>query len=125
SLSMERPLFKPAIKPVITSIELLAGDEDIDPATLFDQVVVDKLRLTRHIRHALQTRAQITLSELLAMQPLEQGLAELVTYLQLGSETFATVVDEDTLEPVRWQTMAEDGTALTRTARLPRLVFTR
>jgi hypothetical protein len=125
ALSMERPLFKPATKPMITSLELLAGDEDIDPATLFDQVVVDKLRLTRHIRHTLQNRAQITLSELVAMQPLGQGLAELVAYLQLGSETFATVVDEDTLEPVRWQVVADDGATLTRTARLPRLIFTR
>jgi hypothetical protein len=125
ALSMERPLFKPAIKPVITSLELLAGEEDIDPATLFDQIVVDKLRLTRHIRHALQTRAQITLSELVAMQPLEQGLAELVAYLQLGSETFATVVNEGILEPVGWQVVAKDGGMLTRTARLPRLIFAR
>lgn len=125
ALSMERPLFKPASKPVIASVELLAGDEDIDPATLYDQVVVDKLRLTRHIRHTLQTCTQITLTELVAMQPLEQGLAELVAYLQLGSETFATVVDEDTLEVVRWQVIADDGCALTRSARLPRLIFTR
>ena len=125
ALSMERPLFKPASKPMIASIELLAGDEDIDPATLFDQVVVDKLRLTRHIRHTLQNRTQTTLAELIEMQPLEQGLAELVAYLQLGSETFATVVDEDTLEPVRWQAIADDGSALTRSARLPRLIFTR
>ena len=125
ALSMERPLFKPASKPVIASLELLAGDEDIDPATLFDQVVVDKLRLTRHIRHTLQTCAQITLTELVATQPLEQGLAELVAYLQLASETFATVVDEDTLEVVRWQVIGDDGCALTRSARLPRLIFTR
>ena len=125
ALSMERPMFKPAIKPAIASLELLAGDENIDPATLFDQIVVDKLRLTRHIRHTLQSRAQITLTELVAMQPLEHGLAELVAYLQLGSETFATVVDEDTLEPVRWQVIADDGSTLTRSARLPRLIFTR
>jgi hypothetical protein len=43
------------------------------PSALFDQVVVDKARLTRHIRHALQDRAQITLSELVASQPLQQG----------------------------------------------------
>lgn len=124
-LSMERPLYKPAIKAVIANLELLAGDEDIDAATLFDQIVVDKLRLVRHIRLALQSRTQITLSELVATQPLEQGLAELVAYLQLGSDTFATVVDEDTLEPVRWQVVARDGSALTRRAHLPRLIFTR
>ena len=124
-LAMERPLFTPAIKPMIADLALQAGDEDIDPAALFEQVVVDKAWLTRHIRHTLQDRVQITLSELVASQPLQQGLAELVAYLQLGSETFSTVVDEDTVESIRWQTVATDGQAITRTARLPRVIFMR
>ena len=124
-LAMERPLFTPAIKPVITDLALQAGDEDIDPAALFEQVVVDKARLTHHIRHALQDRAQITLRELITSQPLAHGLAELVAYLQLGSEIFSTVVDEDTPEPIRWQRMATDGQAITRSARLPRVIFMR
>ena len=124
-LAMERPLFTPAIKPLIADLALQAGDQDIDPSALFDQVVVDKARLTHHIRHALQDRAQITLSELVINHPLQHGLAELVAYLQLGSETFSTVADENTPEPIRWQTVAADGQAITRCARLPRVIFTR
>lgn len=124
-LTMERPLFSPTVKPVIANLTLQAGDEDIDPSVLFDQVVVDKARLAHHIRHALQDKAQITLSELVTTQPLQQGLAELVAYLQLGSETFGTVVDEDTLESIRWQAAARDGRELTRSARLPRVIFIR
>ncbi|WP_039912997.1 DUF3375 domain-containing protein [Cellvibrio mixtus] len=124
-LAMERPLFTPTIKPIIANIALQVGDEDIDPSALFDQVVVDKARLTRHIRHALQDKAQITLSELVVSQPLQQGLAELVVYLQLGSETFTTVVDESTNEPIQWQALAIDGVIFTRSAQLPRIIFTR
>lgn len=124
-LAMERPMFSPSIKPVIASLSLQAGDEDIDPSALFDQVVLDKARLTRHIRHALQDKAQITLSELVSTQPLQQGLAELVAYLQLGSETFTTVVNEETQELIRWQAVAPDGSDLTRSARLPRVIFMR
>jgi hypothetical protein len=124
-LAMERPLFTQAIKPVIAVLALQTGDEDIDPSALFDQVVVDKARLTRHIRHALQDRIQITLGELVANQPLQQGLAELVAYLQLGSEAFSTVVDEDTPDPIRWQAVATGGQAITRSARLPRVIFMR
>lgn len=124
-LTMERPLFTPSVKPVIANLTLQAGDEDIDPSVLFDQVVVDKARLAHHIRHALQDKAQITLSELVTTQPLQQGLAELVAYLQLGSETFGTVVDESTLESIRWQAAARDGPELTRSARLPRIIFMR
>jgi len=124
-LAMERPMFSPAIKPVIANLALQAGDENIDPSVLFDQVVLDQARLTRHIRHALQDKAQITLSELVTTQPLQQGLAELVAYLQLGSETFSTVVDEETQELIRWQAVAADGSELTRSARLPRVIFMR
>lgn len=124
-LAMERPLFIPSIKPVIADLALQAGDEDIDPAALFDQIVVDKARLTRHIRHALQERAQITLSELVASRPLQQGLAELVAYLQLGSEIFSTVVDEDTPELIHWQAVAVDGQAVIKNVRLPRVIFMR
>lgn len=124
-LAMERPLFTPSIKPVIANLALQAGDDDIDPSVLFDQVVVDKARLTSHIRHSLQDRAQITLNELVATQPLQQGLAELVAYLQLGCEPFSTVVDEDTPEPISWQAVTQDGSELTRSARLPRVIFIR
>ena len=124
-LTLERPLFTPAIKSVITSLALQAGDDDIDPSALFDQVVVDKVRLTRHIRHALQEGAQISLSDLVRNQPLQHGLAELVAYLQLGSDTFSTVVDEDTPETIRWQAVAADEQPIIRSARLPRVIFMR
>ena len=123
-LAMERPLFTPSIKPVIANLDMLAGDEDIDPSALFDQVVVDKARLTRHIRHALQDKAQITLSELVTNQPLQHGLAELIAYLQLGSDTFSTVVDEDTPEPIPWQASSANGPII-RSASLPRVIFMR
>lgn len=124
-LAMERPLFTPALKPVLASLALQAGEEDIDPAALFDQVIVDPAQLSRHIRHALQDKAQVTLSELVARQPLQQGLAELVTYLQLGSDAFNAVVDEDSPETIQWQARTDDEQSITRTARLPRVIFMR
>lgn len=122
-LAMERPLFTPAVKPLLSSIALQAGDEDIDPAALFDQVLVDPAQLVRHIRHALQDKTQTTLSELVASRPLTHGLAELVTYLHLGSDTFNAVVDEDHPEIIHWQARTETGQSITRSARLPRVIF--
>ncbi len=124
-LAMERPLFTPTLKPVIASLALQAGEQNIDAGALFDQVVVDKARLTRHIRHALQDKAQISLSELIEAQPLQHGLAELVAYLQLGSDAFNAVVDEDAPEPIRWQAHTARCEAVTRTAHLPRVIFMR
>jgi len=49
----------------------------------------------------------------------------LVAYLQLGSDSFSAVVDEETSELIRWQTMTTDGQEVTRGARLPRVIFMR
>lgn len=125
TLPMERPLFTPPLKPVIDSLSLQYGNEQIDDLALFNQVVVDKTRLTRHIRHALQDRSQISLSELLDTQPLQQGLAELITYLQLGCDVFRSVVDEGRQEFVHWEATTPNGDKLLRSARLPQVIFVR
>jgi hypothetical protein len=124
-LPLERPLYTPAVKPVIADIALESGDADLDPAALYAQVVVDRAQLASNIRQALQARSQITLRELVDSQPLAHGLAELVAYLQLGSETFQTAVDEDTTEVIAWQVADRDGIPIRRQARLPRIIFMR
>jgi hypothetical protein len=120
-LPMERPLYSPPIKPLIANLALESGDADLDVGALFSQVVIDKAELTRHIRQALQTQSQISLGELLGEHPLQQGLAELLTYLHLASEWPHAVVEESTLDVVEWQ--GRDGAA--RRARLPRIIFVR
>lgn len=124
-LPMERPLHTPVQKPVITDIALETGDVDLDAAALYSQVVVDRAQLAGHIRQALQDRSQVTLRELIESHPLQQGLAELVAYLQLGSDAFKTVVDEDTHEVIAWQTTRPDEMPKARRARLPRVIFVR
>jgi len=125
TLPMERPLFTPPLKPVIDSLCLQYGNELIDDQALFNQVVVDKARLTRHIRHALQDRSRVSLSELLETEPLQQGLAELIAYLQLGCDVFRIVVDESRKEFIHWEATALFGEKLLRSARLPQVIFVR
>ncbi|HUG23967.1 DUF3375 domain-containing protein [Piscinibacter sp.] len=120
-LPMERPLHAPASKPAISSVKLEAGEEDLDADALFSQFVVDKAALAQHVRQSLQQRQQVTLGELLDARPLQNGLAELVAYLQLAGEDGASVVDESTEDTVSWQ--AQDGRW--KRARLPRVIFSR
>ena len=124
-LPMERPLYTPTLKPVFADIALQAGEEDVDAGALYSQRVVDSAQLASHIRHVLQDRSQVTLRELIKLQPLQQGLAELVAYLQLGSESFKTVVDEGTPESIDWDAMASDGAFVSKQAVLPRIIFVR
>jgi len=124
-LPMERPLHTPAIKPMIANIALQAGEADVDAAALYAQIVIDKAQMARNVRHALQERSQVTLKELAERYPLKHGLAELVTYLQLASESFQAVVDEDKPEHIAWQGLDADSKPALRRARLPRVIFVR
>jgi len=120
TLPMERPLYNPPAKLVLDKLTLLAGDGDLDTSVLFDQVRVDKALLAGQVRQMLQQRAQVTLSDVLAEHPLQQGLGELVAYLQLASESPQAVVDDTVLEAVQWTN--DSGT---RQAHLPRVIFVR
>jgi hypothetical protein len=88
-------------------------------------VRVDKAALSAHIRQSLQTRSQVTLAELLHTRPLQQGLSELVAYLQLASESPNSVVDESVQDTVAWQVADDVGGSVTRQATLPRVIFVR
>jgi len=129
-LPMERPLHTVSAKTAITDIALPQNDGDEDEQSwsieaLYSQVVIDKERMTRHIRHALQDRSQITLGALCQLHPLRHGLAELVTYLELAGKSSRTVVDEDATETITWQSAGADGKQILKRVRLPRVIFVR
>lgn len=119
ALPMERPLFAPPVKPVIADQNLIEGEADIDADVLYEQFFVDKERLRARLRHALQTRRQISLAELLDAEPLEQGLAELVAWLTLATGEGRGVIDEARPQVVSWQ----DTNGQVRQATLPTVVF--
>ena len=132
-LPLERPLFTPTAKPRLADLALVSGEDDIDTARLFDQIVVDKARLRSAVQRALRRQPQITLRELLDAEPLHQGLAELVAYLELAHAGHYSgaldgpraLVDEAVEEPVSWQARSAAGEPVTRETRLPRVIFTR
>ena len=119
ALPMERPLFSPALKPMIEDQALVEGQADVDTRALFEQFYVDKERLRARLHRALQTRRQISLAELLEAHPLEQGLAELVAWLSLATGEEPGVVDEERLQNVTWR----EANGRTRRATLPTVIF--
>lgn len=122
-LPFERPLFRPKTKPKIESMDLGGEEEDLDKSVLYTQVYVDKARLLGHIQRSLQITPQISLVQLLRKQPLEQGLAELVAYLQLGEDHFDLLVDDSVEEIIAWSVKDTEDERLERRVKLPRLIF--
>ncbi|EWM12156.1 DUF3375 domain-containing protein [Kutzneria sp. 744] len=121
ALPMERPLYTPKVKVPLNSADITAADEDLDASPLFEQVYVDRERLSGIVRGELRERAQVGLGEVLGRRPLEQGMAELVGYLSLGDPAFQVVFDETAREQVEWV----DETGAARVATIPRVTFTR
>lgn len=101
-LPTERPLYRPQHQEPLASEGVTAGVADFDASALFTQVHVDPDRLSRTVRDALRRRGQVSLAQLVEENPLEQGLAELVTYLSLDDPRFAVVHDPAHTDEVRW-----------------------
>lgn len=120
-LPMERPLFNPPRKHRIEAEPLVEGDAEVPVDALFEQTYVDKERLRARLRQELQHRPQVELEELLAVYPLEQGLAELVAWYSLATDEGLGVVDEERTATVQWT----DGEGRVRRARAPSVLFVR
>jgi hypothetical protein len=120
ALAMDRTLFSPPFKPKITQHILDEEGVAISADALFEQVVVDQLRLMSNVRRALQSRSQVSLGTLAADYPIEQGLAELAAYLKLATQDLHAAIDDDKSEVVVWT----DDRGRQRAATLPLIIYT-
>lgn len=121
NLVMERPLFTPPVKLALDGRIVDGGEEIVPTDALVNQVYVDKERLKSRIRQALQRRSQISLPELVADAPLDQGLAELVAYLSIASDDPASMIDDRQHQTLEWT----DNEGRRRQATLPLVIFGR
>jgi hypothetical protein len=124
-LPMERPLYRPAVRPRLSDRILDAAGLDVDTDALYSTVVVDKAELAQHIRQTLQRNDQVTLADLCRARPLEHGLAELVTYLDLADRSFETLIDESIEEQISWRGPGRAGQDQLKRVHLPRVIFVR
>jgi len=132
ALPLERPLFTPGVRPRLAELALESFEEDdIDVTRLFNQHVVDKARMRQTLRHALRQQSQISLRALLDAQPLQQGLAELVAWLELAhadpssADGVRVTMDEDAHDTIAWVVRDAQGQETRRQARMPRVIFAR
>lgn len=120
ALPMDRLLFTPPFKPKITQQLIDEQGQVIPTDALFEQVYVDQLRLMSNIRRALQKSRQVSLGTLVAEYPIEQGLAELATYLKLATNDMHSAIDEERTEVIVWI----DPGGHQRQATLPLVTYT-
>jgi hypothetical protein len=83
NLPLDRPLFSPPAKPEFAEVELTISTDEQSDEALYAQTFIDNDLLLEHISRELQTNEQVKLSSILEQYPLEQGLGELMTYVQI------------------------------------------
>ncbi|MFF2345147.1 DUF3375 domain-containing protein [Pseudarthrobacter sp. NPDC058119] len=120
-LPFERPLYEPSRKVLVVDAVENAEDTDLDAGALFTQFHVDKERLQANIDAVLAEASQATLAEITGNFPLTQGLAELVAYHQLASESDWATINPEQSQRLSWQ--LPDGTA--REATIEQIIFGR
>ncbi|WP_153504992.1 DUF3375 domain-containing protein [Cumulibacter manganitolerans] len=94
ALPFARPLYRP---PATAEVESLIPPavEDVDPDLLFSQTFVDSTRLMQNIRAVLPERSAALLSDIVAWYPIEQGAAEIISYLAIDDGEITVEMDSD------------------------------
>ena len=122
-LIMERPLTDDAPQEVefLSHPSEIGNDDldDVDFLRLLNQFEINKETLLHRISQRLSRKPQVSLREILDEHPLENGLAELLTYFSIASQSPKHVINDEQYESIPLQ----KGGA--RSARVPQIIFTR
>ncbi|MFX1818381.1 DUF3375 domain-containing protein [Pseudarthrobacter sp. CC4] len=121
ALPFERPLYEPGRKVTVDDAVLAADDTEVDAGALFSQFHVDKERLKANVDAVLADAEQATLIEVTQAYPLQQGLAEIVAYYQLASESEWASIHDDVPQQLQWH--LPDGGI--REATIDQIIFVR
>ncbi|WP_427019073.1 DUF3375 domain-containing protein [Pseudarthrobacter sp. P1] len=120
-LPFERPLYEPSAQVAINDVVSVSEDLDVDADALFGQFHVDQQRLKGNVEAVLADAEQATLADITDAFPLSQGLAELVGYFQLASDSpWATISAE---HPQNHAWTLPDGSL--REATVDQIIFVR
>lgn len=120
-LTKHSPLYELSRRVLVDDDITTADDAEVDAAALFSQFHVDTERLRANIDTVLEDAEQATLAEITDAYPLSQGLAEIVAYYQLATESAWASIDPDSNQQLSWT--LPDGSI--REAKLEKIIFVR
>lgn len=122
SLPFERPLYAPPASAEVDSL-IPPTVAEVDAEVLFAQTFIDQARLIENIRAAMPRHTTALLSDIVALQPIEQGAAEIVGYLALDTGDVTVEMDESDESVLEYADPTDPQ--LTKRARLPKVTVRR
>ncbi|MGV0023381.1 DUF3375 domain-containing protein [Phormidesmis priestleyi] len=125
-LVMARPLHPleesevPTFSLNLTDLPNLTLDEEI--AELYQQFYVDEDVLAQRIAHTLEYSSSVSLTDLIQLYPVTQGLPEIVAYLAIATHSDRHSINTSTIDSITISSL-EPETQLQLT--LPQIIFRR
>lgn len=119
---INRPFFSPAERPVIKHEPIEKGVPQAKATRLFEQVYVNQEALKKNIRYLLRRNSQVSLKEVCAHFPIEKGLSELVTYIEVAKKDKKAIIDEEDQEVIEVNDPSQMGQI--HRYSIPKVLFT-
>lgn len=86
SFPIEQSLWEPIKKVKLSNVQIEEADDDIQIDALFDQEYINPEVLKDRIKRALRDKAQVSLKDIIMENPIEKGLAEIISYFSLATQ---------------------------------------
>ncbi|MEL7146044.1 MAG: DUF3375 domain-containing protein [Bacteroidota bacterium] len=97
---INRPFFSPAERPIIKHEPIAEGVSEVKATRLFEQVYINQDELKNNIRYMLRRHSQVSLKEVCTHFPIEKGLSELVTYIEVAKKDRKAIISEHDQEMI-------------------------
>lgn len=122
ALPFERPLYRPPSDAAVDSL-IPPADDAADADVLFLQTFIDQAKLVHNIRAALPENSEALLTDIISIHPVEQGAAEIVSYLAIDQADIEIEFDDGGQTVLDYSDPEDD--ARTRRATLPQVTVRR
>ena len=124
-MSLDRPLGNPPQIANFRNQPTEVGSSKIENANLgilFDQFEMNRQELENNITQLLEKQSSITFSEVIKSYPIQNGLAEVITYFSIASKSTQHKIEINNKEIIPWK---NEETQSEKKITLPRVIFNR
>ncbi len=126
-MSFDRPIGNPPQRATFKNQPTEIGSTQLASANLgvlFDQFEMDRQQLETNITELLKNNQEITLSEVVRKYPIQNGLAEVLTYFSIAATSKKHLIRDDKKESIPW-ILAEDIASAKKEIHLPQVIYVR
>lgn len=124
-LSFDRPIGNPPQVATFKKQPTEVGSEQLESANLavlFDQFEMNRQELELNIANLLKDKSEISLAEVIETYPIQNGLAEVITYFSIAATSKKHIINENRKGTIPWY-IEENEAFSKKEIHLPQVLF--